>query len=507
MSQVAIPIEKDFYEKVEQPGYLKHILYGDSVTGDSLIEFMFNGTIMKLPIELIFQRLIDNHNQKVEKIEGKEYIFFPDDFDFKIQNYDIHKDEIVFLKPKYIMRHIYKGDIYNNYLTNDLKISTTLNHSFVEVDLKNRTYKRKTPEEVQVVPIVTVKELRVPQKFALMYGHEGKYDYLGSVRKSKNNTQILFAIRPYKLCKKNRTPDFAGFVYDFEVPETHIFIANNVLVHNTDSLFIEIPSKPESIIDKVKLVNKTSKDINDLIVRYNREYLLPRCGFSPERNETFFKEEMVIDRMVMLDIKKSYAYRQVSSEAEVNPDTNELIAGDVYETPVIKKKSGLGVKSDMIEMTKEILDFLIKTALGDISNPKERYETAILEMRKYSEKFKKHLADFEFSKIGAPARWQKKLNVIQAMKLYNATIEKSFQYLSVGHIVYVNFASLQPIRELDTDLPVDKLNAMAIPIKFDPEVLTSQMKKFGITFNADRQWSNIYNKTCKRIMSNLKPRG
>lgn len=281
-----IPIEKNFYELVEKQDYLKHIIYGDSVVGTNNVVFQFQGEENKLSLDDLWDFLSSKY--EIETIENKEYIFFKND-EFLIQNYDFQNDEINFARPKYFMRHKFNGEIYKNYLNNTLYIGTTLNHSYIEIDVRNKSYKTKKPEEIQVLPVITCKELQVPQKFALMYGIENKFDYYGIVKKSSKNKQLLFAIRPYKICKKHRDT-YDGYVYDFEVPSTHIFIVDNVLVHNTDSLFIEIPSKPDNVLDKVKIVNKASKDINELIVNYNTDYLLPRCGFSSDRNETNFKE-------------------------------------------------------------------------------------------------------------------------------------------------------------------------------------------------------------------------
>ena len=283
-------IEKDFYELVEKPNYLKHTIYGDSVTEDGLVVVRVDGEEIRISLGELWERLSETY--AVQEVEDKQYIFFSEGSDsFQIQTVDLAEDQVIFRTPKYLMRHPYEGLVYNNYLTNDLRITTTLNHSFVEVNLRERAFKPKRPDEIQVVPIVGSSRLRVPLKYQLIYGHETKYDYLGAVRNSKQNRRILESIRPWKLCRKNKTP-YDGWVYDFEVPETHVFVVNDVLVHNTDSLFIEIPCRPESSIEKVKLVNQTSKEINDLIVGYNRDYLLPRCGFSPDRNETNFKEEI-----------------------------------------------------------------------------------------------------------------------------------------------------------------------------------------------------------------------
>ena len=236
---INIPIEKDFYEMVEKPNYLKHILYGDSVLGESLVECIYKSEPLKISIEDLWVRLTAEF--KVEEIEGKEYIIFPENCQaLRIQNPDLKNDQIVFVPPKYLMRHKFKGTIYRNFMTNTLNVGTTMNHSYVEVNMKDRTFRKKNPVEIQVVPIVASSSLQVPLKYSLVYGHETKYDYYGAVRNTRANRQILTSLRPWKLCKKQRE-EFDGYVYDFEVPESHVFIVNDVVVHNTDSLFLEIP--------------------------------------------------------------------------------------------------------------------------------------------------------------------------------------------------------------------------------------------------------------------------
>lgn len=208
--------------------------------------------------------------------------------------------------------------------------------------------------------------------------------------------------------------------------------------------------------------------------------------------------------MVMLDVKKSYAYRQIAAEAKINPETNELVKGKIFENPIIEKKSGLGVKTDTIDLTKEILDFLINTALNDQIQTKDKYNYVIKELQNYYNMFKTACDNFDVYKIGTPVRWQKKINAINAMLLYNATVEKSFQYLSTGHLIYCNFSSLQILKNLNADLPLEKLNAIAFPAKFSVDTIKENFKKYGISIDLEKQWNNILNKTCHRLLEGIK---
>lgn len=106
------------------------------------------------------------------------------------------------------------------------------------------------------------------------------------------------------------------FVYDIEVetddPNCHCFFANNILVHNTDSLYISY--KP--LIDTIENNDKLSVDekLNILLIinqefldkhnsEYISEYYEPRFGKSVQQ----FELETIALSGIWLDVKKKYA--------------------------------------------------------------------------------------------------------------------------------------------------------------------------------------------------------
>jgi len=118
-------------------------------------------------------------------------------------------------------------------------------------------------------------------------------------------------------------------VYDFSVPKTENFIANGALVHNTDSLFIVIPVKNAeklSTAEKLKISNEVSEDINNAVTKYLNEYFLPKSNISPEQNATYFKSEMLMDSIMFLDVKKTYAYKLLAKKEKylMNHQSNIL---------------------------------------------------------------------------------------------------------------------------------------------------------------------------------------
>lgn len=253
MGEISIPIVKDFYDLVETPGYLKHVIYGDSICEEHYIKCIIENDETPIIIKLsnLWDLLITKGYVPQKNLES-EYIF---NLKIKILNYNLKTDEFFYTTPKYFMRHYYSGLISKTTLPTGKEIYTTRNHSFVHID-KNDNFIEKKPFEI---------------------------DHVLSIDATGENICRLEVLEKTEI-------DYSGYVYDFEIPDTHIFIIDNILVHNTDSLFIEIPARPDDTKEKIKLVNQTAKGINELIVDYTKKHLLPRCGFSPERNETSFKE-------------------------------------------------------------------------------------------------------------------------------------------------------------------------------------------------------------------------
>ncbi|MDO8537974.1 MAG: DNA polymerase domain-containing protein [archaeon] len=86
---------------------------------------------------------------------------------------------------------------------------------------------------------------------------------------------------------------YNGFVYDLSVEKNHNFVdsCGNVLLHNTDSAFIEIPS------------NKTKKDVEDFVKKINSEL----SGVMELELENFYKRGIFVTKKEGGAAKKRYA--------------------------------------------------------------------------------------------------------------------------------------------------------------------------------------------------------
>ena len=277
----------------------------------------------------------------------------------------------------------------------------------------------------------------------------------------------------------------------------------HIIYGDTDSLFIHIPEygMPD-VKDKLRLVNKTAKDINSLVVQYMTDYYIPKCGFSSKYNEVNFKEEMVIDKMLFLDIKKTYAYRQLTKEAELN-EAGELVGGKIFKKPKIVLTSNLGIKSDLAELSKMIMSDAVDVAFMDIS-PKEQFDKLCEMAKEHSRIFREAFKEHRYSIVGIPCRWNKDPAVIKPMQLYNEVVENVFQNMISGYKIYCTFTSRAAIKRLKGDY--DKIDCIVIPLEPDVPKLMDGMQKFGIQFDLKTQWEKINNKTIERLIDDFRKR-
>jgi len=277
----------------------------------------------------------------------------------------------------------------------------------------------------------------------------------------------------------------------------------HTLYGDTDSLFIHIPYDEPDILKRIQMVNKTAKDINKLIVDFTTGYILPRCGFSPQYNHTNFKEEMIIDAMIFLDVKKTYAYRQLTKEAVVN-ENGELIEGKILSKPKVKKTSNLGVKSDTVAITKKIINSMLDLALERSLTSKERCDKAIEKIGEIRQEFINATNEMKFDLVGVPTKWGKKESIINSMILYNLAIENVFQPSSPGYFFYCKFKNKKKIESLKYEFDYNKLNGIVFPYKYDSELIIQKMKEYEIELDLEEQWEKtIYNTTCSRLFEIL----
>ena len=428
-------LEKDFYKKVENPTYLKHVLYGDSVHKDSKITI--NDKIYTC-------NEFWNLFSKYETIDDKEYIHFPPNL-FKILSVNNTTLKIEYKDVKYIMRHKIKTKLIN--INNE--ITLTQNHSLINF----------IDDKLEKINAVDAKHI--------IKSIDGQY-----VKKFNITSKLLI--------------DYDDYVYDFEVDENHNFLANNILCHNTDSIFYVIPTKdvdkksPKELWD---IAEKKSKDINDLIINYNKKYLLPRCNINPEENHTFFKTELLMSAFMSLDVKKNYAYKLLVKE------------GNILDIPEISYTGIQVVRSDTAKFTQKLLREMIEDVVLNelIVNKQDKINEFKNLIEKYNIKLKEDVENYNFEDIGLPGKWSRDNQIIEGMKLYNHIVKSEvFSYGSAGRLLYIKYGNKSNI------------NSIVLPYDYDKEFIKEKFELYKINIDIKKMWDTLISSGCERVIDLVK---
>lgn len=171
------------------------ILYGDSVTGDTLIETA-SGTIS---IELLY-----NKCKQFTKVNDREYGMHVDE---QVLGFNGHDMEAIPSSIDYIMRHLTSKEIFKITATNGYSVKVTADHSIM-VD-RAGFLKEVKPLDIQPTDLVIVNEPLIDESI----------QWIGI-----QSVESIGTITDY--------------VYDISIEDQDpYFFANGILVHNTDSCF------------------------------------------------------------------------------------------------------------------------------------------------------------------------------------------------------------------------------------------------------------------------------
>ena len=463
-----IKIPPTFWTDVEQD--LKYVLYGDSVADNSIISIIINNSYYNQTIEKIWDILL-KYGYNIKKIKNHEYIYLNEKV--IILTYDPVKAKIINKSPKYLMRHYLDGNLINLKFK-DKDISITKNHSLIDI-----------------VDTVVVKMSPITTKYAYTI------------------SQCYEKIEKVNILSKKVIP-YNGYVYDFEVPDTHNFIINGILVHNTDSLYINIPQQYDTIEESIKSTEEIADQINDLIKVYYNGFLLPKTGVDSKYNETFFKTELTAESIMFLETKKNYAYNMTSKEGKVfNPPKTKYVG-----IPVIK--------SDTVPFTKDLLIELVENVA--LNKEADRFNDITKLAKIFHEKLTKCVNEFDFEYISAPGKWSDKNyasepSSITGMKLYNTIVDKDvFRSGSFGIYFPIEFKNENEFAKLiDTvrytsqnylnHTAVSKVKYITLPYNYDKEDLKLLFDKYGIIANINSLWAwskLTENEVVKRIITVIK---
>ena len=258
---------------------------------------------------------------------------------------------------------------------------------------------------------------------------------------------------------------------------------DRVLYSDTDSLYINIPNKitpTQTIEDRWEIASHVAENINNLIIDYTKDVLLPRCNIKPVHNKTFFKTELLMSSAMFLDVKKSYAFKLINKE------------GKVLSTPKVQYVGIQVIKTNTPKITQQLLiEFIEGVMLNeDIPNDeKKTHLSGIIE--KYYNIYIDNVKNFNFQDIGVPGKWAKTKLMINGMKLYNKLLnEQVFSPGSSGRFIYCKL-----------DKSYGKTKGICVPYEYDSNILKEKLDAYNIKIDVKTQWDKLITTTVKRVIN------
>ena len=472
---------------MENPNFFKYVVYGDSVCGLHKILFIFDKIKYEMTLDETWE-LLKRFSFKdvyyLTHVGDKEYIHFRTSTIFKIMTYVNNK--IRWVVPRYFMRHRVNEDVVVLEISNN-KFTY---HGFLYVTKDHSLFN---------------------EKFEIKQPLDNDLKFLPKLRK-RNFIEKIFNINNIELVHiENRyVLPYDGCVYDFEVDESHNFIVDDVIVHNTDSLYINIPSiKPENPEAAIEEAEKISVEINNLITEYIDNNVLKKFNVDKTNNRTSFKTELVAGSMLLLDIKKFYAYKPICNN------------GMAIENPKVEYKGIPVIRND----TSKFAQSLLRSMIEDVAlNEESDINMKNLLKELYKEKFnelKKAIDSFDIKFIGTPGKWKSteykaEPYIMTSMRFYNSiTKSETFKDGVSGYVVPIELQARIQIKNylsrlennkfyLTPDFDIDKINFIAFPYTFDKLKLLKILNEFNIKIPFNTLWEKSFSSTCERVSEIIK---
>lgn len=458
----------DFWQQVENKQ--EYVLYGDSVAEYSRINLKSNGQLINMSVVALWDYLI-SMGMMYECIQNHEYVYIDNRIEIETS---IDGKNIIFKQPKYLMRHKFNGKLLNLLVDeNDIKI--TKNHSLINI-IDNKLIKI-SPLETNVAIVID------------------RHSYINNY-----NRLIEFEIQ-FK-----EEVEYDGYVYDFEVPKTHNFIIDGVLVHNTDSIYINLPIDSTDIEKSMEISQKIAIEINDMIRQYLNQFILSKMNIDPEHNFTFFKTELTAHSIIFLETKKNYAFKASSIKNKVLPKAKVEYVG----IPIVKVNTPQ-FSSDFIRTLVEDIA-LTDIPRGDIQeklNETAKQMFALLETC---------INEMNIAYIGSPGKWNNTKNDnshVTGMRLYNSlTNTETFKPLVSGYSIGIKIRNIsviekqikavQQISPLYYNTAINNINFISIPYDYNPQEIQKLFNDYGIYIEKSELFYSLYNTVAERIVATIK---
>lgn len=285
-----------------------------------------------------------------------------------------------------------------------------------------------------------------------------------------------------------------------------------ILYSDTDSLYINLPEyKTDNIKESIKKGYEVSDLINGAIQDYVNTTLAKKTGINIKHNEIDFKTEYLIDSLILLDVKKNYAYKLIAKEGNILPKPKVEYTG----IPV--------VKTDSPKFTQQFIRDLVENIALNSNIDKSTLKQAAIKLAtdKY-ELMEQAINNFDFHLIGAPKKWgsrnyDKDPYQVVGMKLWNTiTSTEFFTPASSGLHIPITIKNINIFQQLVTDqrylndytlhnTSTSLLNSLVLPYKFNKQHIIDLFEKYHIIIDKDTLWNKrLYNVTVRRILDVIK---
>lgn len=331
----------------------KSIIYGDSVTGDTMI-LTNNG---ETTIADLFNRCVEHST-----VDDKEYGVWSND---KVVGFNSYEDSTVMANISCVMRHKTKKQIYKITLSNGKHVKVTEDHSAM-VDRDGFLIEVK-PADIQLTDL-----------FVCLLKPE-----LETERVTVQSVESLGEIDDY--------------VYDISIADQDpFFFANDILVHNTDSCYFSAYTTLKNEIDNnvipwskdavVELYDTIGETVNDTFPQFMQDAF--HCPKS--RGEVIKAGREIVASNGLFITKKRYAvlyYDKEGKRTDVDGKNGKI------------KAMGLDLKrSDTPVVIQDFLSEVLTKVLSDVP------EADVLE---YISTFRKEFKSLPGWEKGSPKRANK----------------------------------------------------------------------------------------------------
>lgn len=395
-------------------------------------------------------------------------------------------------------------------------------YSHILIDKNGRNYKGRVKGDMYNLKIIGasrnllqmfqsvgyLKAIEKIKEYGTFYGKGNSPKNPGIVRNLKKAK--LFNIKPIRIQSKELI-NYNGYVYDFEIPETHNFITNGVLVHNTDSLYLSVPEiECDSAEEYVKESEKVSEEINDLIIGCMNDLVLPKMNV-PGHNETFFKTELVMQSILFTNKKKKYCFSEIANE------------GKIHDKPIIRYTGISVVRTNTASWTKDFIREIVEElALGTKFTDKLEVKAELQRIAlKYYTSLQEEIKSLNFTKVGVPCKWgntvyKRDTAEMIGMKLYNTIADDDyFKPNTSGLKIPIKLTSpndfMEKIKRFRFtnnnnigNTSLDKLTFLVVPVYHTKEELEPILTKFGIEIDLDTAWDKLVETTLTNIIECIK---